>query len=253
MKKVIRAVSLMVLCVTIFSLCGCGGNKDDALLESRKAAVEQSMMSFVNTLEGYRGMSDAQVAEYVSSLESYTKNNTLTEEQAKMNVDVITAWHEIEGNLGKFKDYGEFEFDSAGKTYTATLHLNYDNREVQLVYVISKKDFEVTGANVEIVYTLGEKMQKAGLNTLMGIGIVFCMLLLMCIVIYAFNIIPFIAHKLNRDKKEKKIEITAFEGYGEDEPVKDNLELIAVIAAAIAASTGTSTDDFVVRSIRRRN
>ena len=33
----------------------------------------------------------------------------------------------------------------------------------------------------------------------------------------------------------------------------DNSELIAVIAAAIAASEGTSTDGFVVRSIRKIN
>ena len=32
----------------------------------------------------------------------------------------------------------------------------------------------------------------------------------------------------------------------------DDLELIAVISAAIAAAEGTSTDGFVVRSIRRR-
>ena len=32
----------------------------------------------------------------------------------------------------------------------------------------------------------------------------------------------------------------------------DDLELIAVITAAIAAQEGTSTDGFVVRSIRRR-
>ena len=31
-----------------------------------------------------------------------------------------------------------------------------------------------------------------------------------------------------------------------------NFIMIAVIAAAIAASTGSSTDDFVVRSIKRR-
>ena len=36
------------------------------------------------------------------------------------------------------------------------------------------------------------------------------------------------------------------------EEKKDDLELVAVIAAAIAAATGTSTDDFVVRSIKRR-
>ena len=32
----------------------------------------------------------------------------------------------------------------------------------------------------------------------------------------------------------------------------DDAELVAVIAAAIAAAEGTSTDSFVVRSIRRR-
>ena len=32
----------------------------------------------------------------------------------------------------------------------------------------------------------------------------------------------------------------------------DDTELVAVISAAIAAATGTSTDGFVVRSIKRR-
>ena len=36
------------------------------------------------------------------------------------------------------------------------------------------------------------------------------------------------------------------------EEMTDDLELIAVITAAIAAGEGTSTDGFVVRSIRRR-
>ena len=45
---------------------------------------------------------------------------------------------------------------------------------------------------------------------------------------------------------QKSHESTAFNGDADDE------ELIAVIAAAISASTGLSTDDFVVRSIRRR-
>ena len=39
------------------------------------------------------------------------------------------------------------------------------------------------------------------------------------------------------------------EDEGED---ADDLELVAIVSAAIAASTGSSTDDFVVRSIKRR-
>ena len=43
--------------------------------------------------------------------------------------------------------------------------------------------------------------------------------------------------------------------YGENDhwsDVSDDTELVAVIAAAIAAAEGTSTDGFVVRSIKRR-
>ena len=36
------------------------------------------------------------------------------------------------------------------------------------------------------------------------------------------------------------------------EDVSDDTELVAVISAAIAAAEGTSTDGFVVRSIKRR-
>ena len=243
----------MSLCIAVLTLVGCSSNKDESLLEGRKQAVEQNMISFVRELEAYRGLSDAQVQEYVDNIESYKKSNQITEEKAKMNEDVITAWHEIEGDIGQFVEVKEFEFDSAGKTYTATLTASYSKRDVNLVYVISKNDFEVTGANVEIVYTLGEKMQRAGLNTLMGIGIVFVMLVLMCIVIYAFNIIPLIRMRMKKRQEEKKIEITEFEeGDNPSEDKADNKVLVAVIAAAIAASEECSTDDFVVRSIRRR-
>ncbi|MCR4610903.1 MAG: OadG family protein [Lachnospiraceae bacterium] len=253
MKKAVRIISLMCLCVIVFALCGCGSNNDEAILENKKQQVEQSMMSFVYDLEKYRGLSDSQVQDYIETLEGYKKNKMITEEQAKMNEDIISQWHEIESQVGEFENYGEFEFDSAGKTYTATLNLKYSNRDVKLVYVISKTDFEVTGANVEMVYTFGEKMSKAGLNTLTGIGIVFIMLILMSLIIYAFNIIPYIQAKYKKSQEAKKIEITSFDEIKEtDKESTDDSELIAVIAAAIAASQGCSTDDFIVRSIRRR-
>lgn len=45
------------------------------------------------------------------------------------------------------------------------------------------------------VYTLGEKMGKAGMNTLMGMGTVFVILILISIIIYAFRIIPYLQNK----------------------------------------------------------
>ena len=51
-----------------------------------------------------------------------------------------------------------------------------------------------------------------------------------------------------REKEDKVVEQIA----QKEELVQDDLELVAVISAAIAAATGSSTDGFVVRSIKRR-
>ena len=95
-------------------------------------------------------------------------------------------------------------------------------------------------------------MANAGLNTLMGMGVVFTVLILISLIIYGFKIFPYWEQK--KKKNEKAIVSATDENVQEIPAVTatDDLELVAVIAAAIAASTGTSTDDFVVRSIKRR-
>ena len=68
-------------------------------------------------------------------------------------------------------------------------------------------------------------------------------------IIYAFKLIPYIEARRKKAKSETK-EVSIQE---ESEPaLEDDLELVAVISAAIAASSGLTTDDFVVRQIRRR-
>ena len=94
---------------------------------------------------------------------------------------------------------------------------------------------------------------QALMNTVMGISIVFCMLALISVVIYCFRIIPYLTDKFKKQenpnpKPEQFMDIRLLV----PEPTEDERELVAVIAAAIAASESISTDDFIVRSIRRR-
>ena len=96
---------------------------------------------------------------------------------------------------------------------------------------------------------IGQALQ----NTVMGIGIVFAMLALISVLIYCFRIIPYLQKKYSRQespapKPEEYMDIRLLV----PEPTEDERELVAVIAAAIAACEEISTDDFVVRSIRRR-
>lgn len=109
---------------------------------------------------------------------------------------------------------------------------------------------------------LGNRMAVAGLNTILGLCIVFCVLIIISLLISLFRYIQpiqdAITKKIEARKAEKNAQpIEEATPVAEPETVPetqavDDLELVAVISAAIAAYTGTSADGFVVRSIRRR-
>ena len=75
------------------------------------------------------------------------------------------------------------------------------------------------------------------------------------LIISLFKYIPAIENALKKKPKEVEKEVVeepVVEEVSEEQDVTDDTELVAVIAAAIAAADGTTTDGFVVRSIRRR-
>ena len=129
-------------------------------------------------------------------------------------------------------------------------------REAKVEIIIDKNEgFQSFTVNVE--YTRGEQMTKAALNTLLGMGTVFVILILIMFIISLFGFIPKIqaafSKKDKTETKEKAVENTIAQII-ENEELSDDTELVAVIAAAIAASEGAaSTDGFVVRSIKRAN
>lgn len=102
--------------------------------------------------------------------------------------------------------------------------------------------------------SMGELMKRAGLNTVMGMGTVFLVLILISIIIY---LLGFIGKAQNKGVAaaavpEKPAEPLVMETPAEPEDMTDDFELVAVIAAAIAASEGVPADCLVVRSIRRK-
>lgn len=104
---------------------------------------------------------------------------------------------------------------------------------------------------------LGARMEVAALNTVIGMGTVFAVLIIIIGVISLFRFIPMIQDRLAGKKKAAAAQENADTQIVESQEnteVSDDLELVAVIAAAIAASEGAaSTDGFVVRSIRKVN
>lgn len=109
------------------------------------------------------------------------------------------------------------------------------------------------GAGAVQADTLAEKMERAGINTLIGMGTVFAVLIVICILIYCFKLLnkkPSNESTLTQSESSVSA-VTQTSQAGSN--LVQNTELVAVIAAAVAASMGTtSTDGFVVRSIKKR-
>ncbi len=226
--------------------------------------VETYETTLKNTISNLEQYDSSTIEQYVKDAES--QNDTLSVEFFNDYLECIPVKGDfvefynndkvIGGfNIGSFNIGGSKAFDVAksGKTITATLISNYSDRDLKLTFVFKANDVKggPTAINIEPVYSLGETMSKAGLNTVMGILIVFSMLIIMSGIIKCFEIIP----KLQNRAKAKEENTVVAPVVAQAAPVKNetnDLQLVAVIAAAIAASTGASTDSFVVRSIKKR-
>ena len=109
--------------------------------------------------------------------------------------------------------------------------------------------------------SIEDAMAEATVNTIIGISVVFLALLFISFVISLFKYINKFEQKL-ADKKAGKAapapqQAPAPAPVAEAVPETDDLELIAVITAAIhayeEAQGNTVTGDLVVRSIKKRN
>lgn len=125
------------------------------------------------------------------------------------------------------------------------------NAEVEII--LDDKLSSYIGITTNVHYSTGEILAKAGMNTLIGMGTVFVVLILISLIISCFTLISKLEAK---QKKEEPAPAQApvVQQIAAKEELSDDTELVAVIAAAIAAYEGAaSTDGFVVRSIRKSN
>lgn len=242
MKKKLSLI--LCLCFMVLGMSACGEDP---------TTVDYFGMSY----EGLQAAAAQDVATLVS-LDDETIESIMTYGD-DVSINLVTTWEDATADLGEYQSLGDFTATKTQKSVTVEQVINFSDRDVVLSYVYTYdyelEEPELTDASVDKVYTLGEKMSKAGLNTLMGMGTVFVVLILISLIIYCFRFISVIQDKLAGKKKdETKTENTVVDQIGqrEEQQLTDDLELVAVISATIAASEGTSTDGFVVRSIRRR-
>ena len=206
---------------------------------------ESVKTSLVTTAEG---LTDAIVALKDADIENYMNTGD------DFTTSAMQSWQTSKDELGAKKESnGETTVTLKDDQYIVTVPVKFEKANANFVYV-----FESTGTpvsmSVDVQYGLGKTLQRAGLNTLMGVGTVFVMLILLSLLISLFRFIPNPEAKKAAEAKaakEAQSAVIAAAPVQAEENLADDGELVAVIAAAIAAAEGTTTDGFVVRSIRK--
>lgn len=251
MRKKIGLLGLVLILVLGFTGCSKSDTTeyDKDLMEDYADYMVNSFNSMTDEhVEAYKSMSDLELDIFLLQQGVPTDGeNFLT---------MIDAWIAGEEECGAYIGHGDFELTTSNDGAALTADAEFEDREgtIELSF---DENMNMESITVAAKYSTGEILEKAGLNTILGMGTVFVVLIFISFIIYLFNFIPVLEKKFRKKPaaeaaKPAEAPKAALVESAPAVQEEDDTELAAVIAAAIAASEGTSTDGFVVRSIKRR-
>lgn len=263
--KRIRAIFSILACVLV--MCFASSAVFAGVADLSDEAIQATMQNAASSLEPY----SAEVAQKLYEVRKEQANNPGV-------MPCLKFWAENGDTIGTLQNMTDYQSARNDGKIECSLMLLYKNENgsetkvrmdgviadnaggeadlVSLSMAITEKDGVAVGEDSK---GMGEKLADAGLNTLMGMGTVFIILILISGIIALLKFVPMLVNKVSgmwRKKAEDEIEDTEIPQPMAELPageLADDLELVAVITAAIAASQGTSADGLVVRSIRRKS
>lgn len=215
----------------------------DTVTEDEAANYKSAAETLISQIAGF---SDEEIENYLAQDDAFT---TATME----------SWKSVKDELGAYSSIVSQDVEKDGDVVTISTVAQFEKAKADVVLMLDLGQQMYTSMTYSVQYSLAANMQRAGMNTLMGIGIVFLMLVFLSFVIGLFKYIEKfqnVGKKKAAEEAPKAEEAPApaiAQSEAADEDFADDLELVAVISAAIAAYENTSGDSFVVRSIKKSN
>lgn len=300
--KMKKNILLFSLTAVLFSMTGCASNQEELGFEYTPTSIVSSTMyqanEFQNASEPYRALlenSEEAMAEI--ELTAISNFDTLKEECGEFEGYRSNDGECIQFDFAKLAatdqeeymtavaEYAEFvgnvkaDITEEGDTVIVELTAVYSGRDAIYTFIYEENPayayaealygqtvnpFQISEVTASPDYSLGEKMEKAAYNTLMGMGTVFVVLIFIAFIIAQFDKINklgvkldnWMANRKNKDadmaKEETAPVVTAPVVTPVANPMDDS-QLVAVITAAVVASNVAAggSDKLVVRSIRK--
>lgn len=239
LKSLLAMVCVLALTLAM-SVCAFAA---DTVTEDEAANYKSAAETLISQIAGF---SDKEIENYLAQDDAFT---TATME----------SWKSVKDELGAYSSIVSQDVEKDGDVVTISTVAQFEKAKADVVLMLDLGQQMYTSMTYSVQYSLAANMQRAGMNTLMGIGIVFLMLVFLSFVIGLFKYIEKfqnVGKKKAAEEAPKAEEApapTIAQSEAADEDFADDLELVAVISAAIAAYENTSGDSFVVRSIKKSN
>ncbi len=238
-----KFTSILAVITCVFALTACGGTEANTLSgTSLDASMEASVVSYGEQL--------------VAEIDSIVRQGQ-TEQYSDDAVfgPALSAYETSLDDIGEIQGYdNEQAVINDDGDYVINIGIDGSDHDADVVITVSTTGTP-TNVSTNVRYSFGELMEQAALNTVLGMGTTFIILIVLACIISAFGLIGKSQENKNKKaaaQKEAQAPAPVVAEVQPEAPAADDNELIAVIAAAVAASEGkTSTDGFVVRSIRK--
>ena len=250
-KKISLVVAVLVL---VLGLAGCGNAKTvsydkDTLIQSCDAVFDIIESGSI-TSDQITEMSDWNQGYLMAQFE----NQTGVQMEADTFATALEGWKASLEECGDYESHKDYEFEASSTGVTVTAPATFSDRSADLEFVFDE-NMTLESFTVNAHYGMSEILEKAGLNTLLGMGTVFVMLIFMSFIISLIKYVPALLNGTSKKKKEeapKAAPAPAVAAAVEEAEEMDDTELVAVIAAAIAAyQSEGGTGNLVVRKIQR--
>lgn len=253
-KNMKKLASLLFMAMLVLGLTACGGSKEPVETVVDSAYAEQVADFIVANITGM----SAEEMQYYVDMDAEDLQGVLDQSgipiEAVAFQDIFNGYINYTEELGAYisTDSSELSGDEEEASLTTVVAFDVHSATLNLIF---NDDGVVTTGSIDPIYSFGEILQKAGLNTIIGMGTVFVILIFISLVIALLPKLTGMIENFGKKKEAPAVAPAAPKAApaapAEVEELADDLELVAVISAAIAAYIGTSSDGFVVRSIRR--
>ena len=167
MKKKISLIGLVL--ILVFGFTGCGKSDtaeyDQAMLEQYADFIVQNFSAMSETdFESFSDMSDLEL--------DLTLLNTGVPVSGENFLTMIEAWKVGQDECGLFVSLGDYTMETTNDGATLSAEADFEEKDGTIEFAFDES-MNMESITVSAHYTTGEILEKAALNTILGMGTVF--------------------------------------------------------------------------------